>query len=65
MEIMVTVPDDADEQKALLQQAARLHAEAIWEALETLQCPPEQKTALRNAVILAKKGEECPLEGGL
>lgn len=51
MEIILHYPNIKDFEKGLVKKTAELHAEAILDYLEQLDCPAEQKLALLNSVL--------------
>lgn len=51
MEIILHFPNIKDFEKGLAKKVAELHAEAILDYLEQLDCPAEQKLALLNSVL--------------
>ena len=55
MNIVMHYPTREAGRKELASRVARVHAEAVNNYIQKLSCPTEQKKALANAVIVAKK----------
>ena len=57
MNIIMHYPTSEAGRKELASRVATVHAEAVNNRIQKLTCPTEQKQALVNAVVSAKKQE--------